>query len=498
MHISPPSFRAVVPALAALALIAAPVAKAESVGAQMNLPSLAPLVDSVKDAVVNVEVQSRAGGHGPSHMGEDEDEGGDQDEGDQDEGPQQAPQDPLHRFFGNPFGGPRERNPIREGLGSGFVIDPRGYILTNNHVVEGAIDIVVHFNDGRTLPATVLGRDPLTDIALIKLKGQVSNLKALKLGDSDALRVGDWLLAIGNPFGLASSVSLGILSAKARQITGGPYDDFLQTDAAINPGNSGGPLFNMQGEVIGINTAIVSGGTGIGFAVPSNLAKALIPQLEKSGSVTRGYLGVSIQKLTPELGKALNAPVSKGAIVSSITPKTPAAEAGLKDDDVITTLNGQKLESEAELSRRVSLMAPGTVVTLDGFRAGKPMQWKVKLGTRPDIEHIAEREHLGAGPEDRTNKQRIGLTFQDMDPRLAHAFGVPAEGALVTDVVPGSPADRSELSRGMVIIEANHQRVRNAQQLSKILQPLKSGSSILLRVEVPRVKGTILRALTIP
>jgi serine protease Do len=336
-------------------------------------------------------------------------------------------------------------------------------------------------------------------VALIKLKGQVpKNLPVLKLGDSDAMKVGDWVLAIGNPFGLASSVSLGIISARAREIGATRYEDFLQTDAAINPGNSGGPLFNLKGEVIGINTAIVSGGTGIGFAVPSNLAKAIMVQLEKFGTVTRGFLGVGIQNLTPELARALKVPAQHGAVVSQVTPNSPAAKAGLKQDDVIVSLNGRPIDSDTELSRRVSLDAPGSVDTLGLYRNGKEMKVDVKLGTRPDLEHLHERERMGQGPEDRSNKQRIGLTFQDVDPRLAEALGVPPRGALVTDVVPGSPADHADLGRGMVIVEANHHRVQNARELSRALKGLKSGSTVLLRVEVPHGNATVLRALTIP
>ncbi|HLM44919.1 MAG TPA: trypsin-like peptidase domain-containing protein, partial [Myxococcaceae bacterium] len=267
------------------------------------LPSLAPLVESVKGAVVNVDVQAKAsmseGGENPL----------------------------MDRFFGGGGGGgPRgqRREPVRQGAGSGFIIDSKGLVLTNNHVVEGAVSIRVRMDDGRSFDAEIVGRDPLTDVALIRLKGKVDGLPTVKLGDSDGMRVGDWVVAIGNPFGLASSVSSGILSARARDIHSGPYDDFLQTDAAINPGNSGGPLFNLKGEVVGINTAIVGGGTGIGFAVPSNLVKALVPQLEKDGAVTRAWLGIGIQDLTQDLAKALALPVSEGAIVSQVNNNSPA------------------------------------------------------------------------------------------------------------------------------------------------------------------------------
>jgi serine protease Do len=434
------------------------------------LPSLAPLVDSVKAAVVNVDVTSRV----------------ERDEGSEDPFDQLLPR------------GRRDRRDIRQGAGSGFVIDPRGYILTNNHVVEGAFNIRVRFADGRALEAEVLGRDPLTDIALIKLKSPPANLPVLKLGDSDAVKVGDWVVAIGNPFGLASSVSAGILSAKAREIGATTYDDFLQTDAAINPGNSGGPLFNLRGEVIGMNTAIVSGGAGIGFAVPSNLAKAIIPQLEKNGSVTRGYIGVKLQPLTPELAKALNVPSESGALINEVTKGSPGEKAGLKSDDVVVTLDGKKIESSSALSRAVALRNPGSTVNLGIYRGGKQQEVKVQLTSRdPSIDKVA-----GVMPnrsqKDETNK-RIGLTIQSIDPRTAEANGLPIRGAVITDVQPGSPASEAQLAPGMVILEAGGKKIASADDFSRILKDAKPGSTVLLRVRLPtREENTRLAALTIP
>src|SRR5262249_53642510 len=277
---------------------------------------------------------------------------------------------------------------IRQGAGSGFIIHPNGTVLTNNHVVEGADAIRVRLEDGRSFDANVLGRDPLTDVAVVKLKGKVENLPVVPLGDSDSMKVGDWVLAIGNPFGLASSVSAGIISARARQIGAGPYDDFLQTDAAINPGNSGGPLFNLKGEVIGINTAIVGGGTGIGFAVPSNIAKALLPQLEKEGAVSRGYIGVHIQDLNPDLAKGLSVPVKEGAVISDVVDDGPGKAAGLQRDDVVTAIDGQKVSSGGALSRAVGLKRPGTTSTLNVYRGTKQMELKVHLATRPDLAKV--------------------------------------------------------------------------------------------------------------
>ena len=445
----------------------------------LALPSLAPLVDSVKAAVVNVEVTSRVAGSG--------DESG--------------AEDPFEQFFGRGRRDPRQQ--IRQGAGSGFVIDPHGYILTNNHVVEGAFNIRVKFEDGRTLEAEVLGRDPLTDIALIKLKAPPANLPVLRLGDSDAMRVGDWVVAIGNPFGLASSVSAGILSAKAREIGATQYDDFLQTDAAINPGNSGGPLFNLRGEVIGMNTAIVSGGAGIGFAVPSNLARALIPQLEKNGSVTRGYIGVKLQNLTPELAKALNVPQSTGALINEVTRNSPGDKAGLKGDDVVVTFDGKKVDSNSALSRQVALRPPGSTVTLGIYRNGKPQDVKVTLTSRPgELDRVGDaRRSGGSTQKDESNRQRIGLTLQSIDPRTAEANGLPSRGAVITEVQPGSPADAAELAPGMVVTEAGGKKIASADDLSRVLKEAKPGSTVLIRVQIRlpnREESTLLRALVVP
>ncbi len=433
------------------------------------LPSLAPLVESVKSAVVNVDVTARVGT--PRGM-------------------EQSP------FFDRFLGPRRGQEPVRQGAGSGFVVNPKGLVLTNNHVIEDAVSILVRLEDGRSFPAEVVGRDPLTDVALLKLKGKVENLPSVGLGNSDAVRVGDWVLAIGNPFGLASSVSLGILSAKARDIQAGPYDDFLQTDAAINPGNSGGPLFNMKGEVIGINTAIVGGGSGIGFAVPSNLVQALLPQLEKEGAVTRGYLGIGIQDLTADIGKALKLPVTEGAIINDVRSGGPAGKAGLKVDDVIVALDGQQIGSASALTRKVALKRPGSTSTLTLYRNGDKKDVKVTLGTRPDLEGIGMRSPRET---EESSKARVGVSLSDLDERMARQAGFQQEqGALITDVVPGSPADRAELAPGMLVVEANRKPVRSAQDLAELIRSTPSGSTLLLRVAAPGGNNRFLRALKVP
>ncbi|MCL2012087.1 MAG: trypsin-like peptidase domain-containing protein [Cystobacterineae bacterium] len=438
------------------------------------LPSLAPLVDSVKSAVVNVDVQAASA----RSLREDEF---------------------FERFFGfrHP-GGPQGREPLRRGLGSGFIIDAKGLLLTNNHVVEGAVKIRVRLDDGRSFEGEVLGTDPLTDLALVKLKNVKGSLPAVKLGDSGSMRVGDWVLAIGNPFGLASSVSLGIVSALDRNIQAGPYDQFLQTDAAINPGNSGGPLFNLKGEVIGINTAIVGGGSGIGFAVPSNVAKALLPQLEKEGLVRRGWLGVVIQDLTPKLALGLKLPIKEGAIISVMTPNSPAQRSGLKVDDVIVAINGETVSSAGSLTKIVGMQKPDTTVKIKLYRAGKPMELNVRLGMRPDEAGKTGRTPLPSTGQEQKNP-RLGLVVQDINPRLAEALSLPRHGALVVSVQPNSPAEEAGLAREMLIVEANNTAIRTAQQLIHVLAEIPSGQVALLRVQLPgREERTFLLALEMP
>ncbi len=432
------------------------------------LPSLAPLIDSVKGAVVNMDVQKRAS---------------------------DEQQEMMERYFRHRRGGRGDDAPLSPGTGSGFIIDAKGLVLTNNHVVADAVTIKVRLADGRSLDGEIVGRDPLTDVALVRLKGKVENLSAVKLGDSGAMKVGDWVVAIGNPFGLAQSVSAGIVSALERQIGASRYDQFLQTDAAINPGNSGGPLFNLKGEVIGMNTAIIGAATGIGFAVPSNLIKALLPQLEKDGSVTRGWLGVGIQDVTPALAKALGVAAQEGALITSVNDGSPAAKAGLKEEDVVVAIDGEKAASSSQLTRVIALKRPDATVVLQVVRAGKLLPVKVKLGVRPDLENIGElkkKEPANADPH------RLGLAFQDMDVRLAEATGLPKQGALVVEVAPGSPAEEAGLRRGMAIVELNRAPVRTRDDLLLGLKGLKPGAVALLRVALPGAGGRSLVALELP
>jgi serine protease Do len=425
--------------------------------------TLAPLVDTVKQAVVNVDVQSRS--KVPPNV------------------------DPeLYERFLKERGLPQKEQ-IRSGTGSGFIIDPKGLIVTNHHVIENAVTIRVRLDDARAFDAEVVGTDPLTDVALLKLKGTVPVLPTIRLGDSRAMKVGDWALAIGNPFGLASSVSLGIISALDRA-GGGMYDEYLQTDAAINPGNSGGPLINMKGEVIGINTRIAGIGTGIGFAVPSNVVKSLLPQLEKSGRVVRGYLGVDLQDLTPPVAKALGVPQSEGAIILSVAEGSPAAKGGIKVDDVVVGLDGEKVLSESGLRKMVAMKKPESTVAVAVFREGKRQEQKVLLAARPESPEGA------MSPSAPQSKQPLGLSYQAVDPRAARQLGIT--GVQVTDVVPGSPADLAGLDENMLILEANKKPVRTIDELTAVLKGARSGGVVLLRALAPNEGRTHLYGLEVP
>ncbi len=312
------------------------------------LPSFASLTAQASPAVVHIKVVAVEKAVQPGPFGED------------------APFPGFHPPF--PPGGFR-----RQGSGSGFIIRQDGVILTNNHVVEDAKEITVILTDKREYSAKVIGRDPKTDLAVLKIVPK-GDLPVAQLGDSDALRVGDWVIAIGNPFGLSNTVTVGIVSAKGRVIGAGPYDDFIQTDAAINPGNSGGPLFNARGEVVGINSAIFSqsgGNIGIGFAIPINVAKQLLPELETNGSVTRGWLGVSIQQLTPELARSLSVSEARGALVADVTSSGPAEKSGMKRGDIIVSYDGKKIEDSAALPTLVAATPVGRTVPVEVIRNGK-------------------------------------------------------------------------------------------------------------------------------
>jgi len=394
---------------------------------------------------------------------------------------QQAPRVPrqFEDFFGGPFGeffGRRQRTV--PSLGTGFVISRDGYIVTNNHVVADVDTIKVAFNDGSELEAEIVGRDPKTDIALIRVQSD-HDLAALPLGDSSAVRPGDWVVAIGNPFGLEHTVTAGIVSAKGRNIGQGPYDDFIQTDAAINPGNSGGPLLNLQGEVIGINTAINPRANTIGFAVPVNMAKEILPQLRASGHVTRGWLGVLIQKITPELAESFKLADDAGALVSRVDPEGPAAEAGIERGDVIVSFDGTEISTMEDLPRKVAATPVGKSVKVVVLREGKTKTLSVKIGelAEPELTETAMGEGPGAGPA------RFGIAAQDITPQIAQQLGLDESdgGVVITQIEDGSAAQEANLRRGDVILEVDRQEVKSVADLKKLLADSDGGVLLLIR-----------------
>lgn len=391
-----------------------------------------------------------------------------------DDSEEQERGDPFQDFFRHFFG---DRPPSFRvhSLGSGFIIRQDGYVVTNNHVVDGASEITVRLSDGRRLAARVIGRDRKTDLALLKIDG--ANLPVLPLGDSDALRVGEAVMAIGNPFGLEGTVTTGIVSAKGRVIGQGPYDDFVQTDASINPGNSGGPLVNSAGQVVGVNTAILSrrgGWMGIGFAIPINQVKAILPELHATGRVTRGWLGVVVQPLTPDLAKVFHLPEARGALVAQVLRDSPAARAGLQEGDFIVGFDGRALEKESELPRLVAATPVGREVSLQVIRDRRPLTLTARIGDLP------EPQEVGAAAADRV---RLGVAVQALTPELAQQLGVPDRGGVVVvEVEEGSPAAEAGIEPGDIIAQANRQPVQTVADLRRALEAQDAGEPLLLQV----------------
>src|ERR1044071_6203549 len=421
-----------------------------------GLPDFASLAKRVGPSVVNVattQIRKTAQG-GPGPFDDD---------------------DPMSQFWQRFFGGRIPRGPQRQnGLGSGFIIDRNGTILTNYHVVDGAQKISVTLSDGKSYDAKVIGKDQKTDIAVIKIDAG-HDLPAVTLGDSDHLEVGEWVMAIGNPFGLDHTVTSGIVSAKGRQIGAGPYDNFIQTDASINPGNSGGPLINLRGEVVGINTAIFSqsgGNIGIGFAIPTNSIKEVLPQLKDKGRVVRGYLGTTLQKITPEIADSLGLKQQRGALVADVMRGSPAERAGIKTGDIITEFNSKEVKDSSELPGLVARIAPGTGTSVKVLRDGKEMTLAITVGEMKDTEVAAAGQ-----PGD------LGLAVQAVTPEVAESLGLDrAEGLVITEVKPGSAADEAGLRQGDVITQINRRPVKNLADYNREIAQGKKGQSVLLLV----------------
>jgi serine protease Do len=377
--------------------------------------------------------------------------------------PSQLPRFPFPGFpdiFGR-------RTPQREApqefhvpsLGSGFVISADGYIVTNNHVVEGVDEIRVHFSDGTEREGKIVGLDEKTDIALIRVEG-ATDLHSLPLGDSDAILPGDFVVAIGNPFGLDHTVTFGIVSAKGRELGQGPYDDYIQTDAAINPGNSGGPLLDLSGSVVGINTAVNPQANTIGFAVPINLAKGILPQLRESGAVTRGWIGVSVQAVTPELAKALSLSATDGALVAQVAPGSPAERAGIQRGDVILDVDGKAVGKMRDLSRAIAATPVGKKIPMRLLRDGKEMAVEI------EVDKLAETGARASVPETRSAAESIGIRVQDIDDALREQLELgDVEGAAVVAVDPVGPAAQAGIEPGDVIVEVDRKPVTSAAEL---------------------------------
>ena len=417
--------------------------------------SFADLAERVSPAIVNIQTSTTVGagsGRGPRH--------------------------PLEEFFGPPFGEFFQRERTVPSLGTGFAISADGYIITNDHVVAEVDKIEVHFLEGEVLEAEVVGRDPKTDVALIRVETD-EDLPFLPLGDSDSLRPGDWVIAIGNPFGLAHSVTAGIVSAMHRPLNTDPesrrFDDFIQTDAAINPGNSGGPLLNLKGEVVGIATAINPRANTIGFAVPINIAKQILPQLRTTGRVSRGWLGVYIQAIDEDTAELLSLSDRKGALVSKVEPGAPADRAGIKRGDVIVEFDGQAVDEMDQLPRIVAATPVGETIEVKALRKGKKKSFSVELGELESDERVAsatQEEAPGA----------YGLQVQNINPDVAEHLNLDdLDGVLVAAVEPGSAAESAGLRRGDVILEVNQSAVSDVGEFGAAMRGSEKGVLLLVR-----------------
>jgi serine protease Do len=431
-----------------------------------RLPSFADVAEDLLQSVVNISTSQRVTGSRGIPV------------------PEVPEGSPFQEFFEDFFNRsqPGERTPRRvQSLGSGFVIDPEGYIVTNNHVIADADEINVNFSDGRRLLAEVVGTDSKTDLAILKVESDTP-LPATRFGDSDELRIGDWVMAIGNPFGFGGTVTVGIVSALERDINSGPYDRFIQTDASINRGNSGGPLFNLDGEVIGVNTAIISptgGSIGIGFAVPSDVAVPVIEQLKEFGETRRGWLGVRIQEVTDEIAESLGMDRAMGALVAGVTRDGPADAAGLEAGDVVVEFNGREVPSMRDLPRMVADTPVGESVDVVVLRRGERQTVQVELGRLEEGEEMMARLESGEEELDGIAPlgiQTLGLTLEALteEGRSEYGIGDGIEGVLVTAVDPGSQAEEKGIQAGDVVLEVSQEPVATPEDVTARVEQLKT------------------------
>ncbi len=422
-------------------------------------PDFVSLAEQLKPAVVNIGTAKTVKPRTPSYPG-----------------PQGPHGDMFEEFFERFFRNAPQSPRKERSLGSGFIISQDGYILTNDHVVDGADEIKVKLSDGREFTGEIRGLDPKLDLALIKIDAG-EDLPVARLGDSEAIKVGEWVMAIGNPFGLEQTVTVGIVSAKGRVIGAGPYDDFIQTDASINPGNSGGPLFNMRGEVVGINTAIVAQGQGIGFAIPVNMAKQIIPQLRDEGRVTRGWLGVTVQALNKELADSFGLDSTHGALVNEVIEDSPADKAGLKRGDIIVEYDGTRVDELNDLPRLVAATPVGETVRVKVFRDGKERTIKVEIGRLDDGEReLAADDEEGGGA--------LGITAANVTPELVERYSLESDqGILITKIDPEGPAADANLRVGDLIIEADGKEVRSVKEFEAVVGKMKAGKVLRLLIQ---------------
>jgi serine protease Do len=440
-----------------------------------ELPSVANLADRLLPSVVEIAVETKAQGGGVPNL----------------QVPEMPENSPFRDFFEDFFKRQQQgqENRTVTSMGSGFVVDASGLIVTNNHVVEGAEQIEVHFQDQTILKAELVGRDPKTDLAVLRVKPD-KPLPVVAFGDSDKLRVGEWVMAIGNPFGLGGSVSLGIVSARNRDINAGPYDDFIQTDAAINKGNSGGPLFSLNGDVMGVNTAIFSpsgGSVGIGFSVPANTAKGVINQLIKYGETRRGWLGVKIQSVTDEIAESMSMPKPRGALIADVTKPGPAEKAGIEAGDVVIEFNGRAVNQMRDLPRIVAETEIGAKVPVKVLRKGQEVTVMAEVGRLEDGEKLAMQQTPGTDSAPAPAVVTIlGMTVTSMTDELRAKYTIDKEinGAVVTEVATDGPAADKRLEPGDVITEAGEQAVKGAADISARVQEAEAAkkNSVLLLV----------------
>ncbi|HWK45263.1 MAG TPA: DegQ family serine endoprotease [Stellaceae bacterium] len=452
------------------------------------LPSFRPLVDKVLPAVVNISVTQKI-------SASDEDTPAADQQQDDDPGvpPGMGSGSPfdemLRRFFQNQRPGQRmPQQGQRVALGSGFVIDPSGYVVTNNHVVGNADKVTVIFQDDTKHPAKIIGRDPKTDLALLKIDAP-KPLPYVQFGDSAQAQVGDWVLAVGNPFGLGGTVTTGIISARGRDIHEGPFDDFLQIDASINRGNSGGPTFDLSGHVIGINTAIYSpngGSVGIGFAIPANVAQQVIGQLKNNGKVTRGWMGVQIQQITPEIAQSLGQKSESGALVADVTPDSPAAKAGIKVGDVIEKFDGQTIDKLRDLPKIVADTGVGKTVDLEVLRGGSTVTLRTTIAELPEKQQVASTEAPdGGNPAAPAHTSALGLQFGSLSDQMRHRLHIAGnvKGTVVTHVEEGSEAEQLGIQAGDVITAINQKPIDTPDQAATQIKAARDsgrGSLLLL------------------